>query len=105
MKGLAVAFGAQRQSTVESGLAAEQMWRGYQRTRSKATKVELIRYNADDLGDLTVVVESLRAFSAGKEIAFTNPVDSVGQRMALVRRAEEQVSTEGPRFDRLSQLP
>jgi predicted RecB family nuclease len=57
-------FGIARESGVTSGLAAEMLWRRYQRTGDQEIKAELVGYNLDDLRSLVHAVECLRACAA-----------------------------------------
>jgi predicted RecB family nuclease len=54
-------FGIARESGVTSGLAAEMLWRQYQRTGDQEIKAEPVGYNLDDLRSLVHAVECLRA--------------------------------------------
>jgi hypothetical protein len=58
-------FGIARESGVTSGLAAEDIWRRYQRNGDQELRAELVSYNLDDLQSLVHATEYLRAHAAG----------------------------------------
>ncbi len=70
-------FGISRESGVTSGLAAEALWRRYQRTGNQEIKAELVNYNLDDLRSLSHAVECLRACAAARHPATPDGVHVV----------------------------
>ena len=70
-------FGLSRESDVTSGLAADALWRRYQRTGDQEIKAELVNYNLDDLRALSHAVECLRACAAARHPAIPNDVHVV----------------------------
>ncbi len=70
-------FGLSRESDVTSGLAADALWRKYQRTGDQEIKAELVNYNLDDLRALSHAVKCLRACATARHPAIPNDVHVV----------------------------